>query len=254
MSSDNEQGAPEPQSMNGSQSLSIGFKLNGRSVYTSWRFAMTTLLTAYGLDLYVDSSKKVFATDPVKKAKDMLAITRNLELNQLTLIKSHANDPAGAWDALSKEYAGSTNQDMATLLIELFGKRLVENATVEQAKSHFESMTDLNLRLKEIDANRALPDLVIAVLMCMSLPNDMEQIRYKRLSGPSTELTPTNIRDDVVSLLRRLAVTDQVTGTGSGHACRLQVVVALVDAAAEVAAVGSFGESAGTVSKLDTGR
>ncbi|KMS65151.1 hypothetical protein BVRB_038910, partial [Beta vulgaris subsp. vulgaris] len=145
---------------NGNQSLSIGFKLDGRSVYTSWRFAMMTLLTAYGLGDYVDKSKVSLATDPVKKAKTMLAITRNVELSQLTLIKAFANDPAGAWEALSKEYAGSSNQDMATLLIELFGRRLNENATVEEAKTHFESMTDLNLRLKEIEKDRALPDVV----------------------------------------------------------------------------------------------
>src|SRR5689334_2057672 len=58
----------------------------------------------------------------------------------------------------------------------------------------------------------------MAVLMCMSLPNDMEQIRYKSLSGPSTDLTPNNIRDDVVSLLRRMAVTEQSSSTSNGYA------------------------------------
>ena len=107
---------------------------------------------------------------------------------------------------------------MATLLIELFGKRLQGNASISEAKKHFEAMIDLNLRLKEIDEHRALPDLVIAVLMCMSLPNDMEQVRYRRLSGPATELTPNNVRDDVISLLRRMAVTSDVSGPVGGQA------------------------------------
>ncbi|KMS65059.1 hypothetical protein BVRB_039860, partial [Beta vulgaris subsp. vulgaris] len=55
----------------------------------------------------------------------------------------------------------------------------------------------------------------------MSLPNDMEQIRYKRLSGPATDLTPSNIRDDVVSLLRRMAVTDHATVVNDGYAMQV---------------------------------
>src|SRR5690348_11254938 len=99
------------------QNMSIGFKLDGRVNYTTWRFAMNTLLAAYGLEDYIDSKKS--PTDPVKKAKTMLAITRNMEMSQLSVIKSFANDPAGAWAALSNEYAGKSSQDMATLLIEL---------------------------------------------------------------------------------------------------------------------------------------
>jgi hypothetical protein len=198
--------------------MSIGFKLSGKEVYTTWMFAMTTLLSAYGLADYVDKSKAATATDPVKKSKAMLAITRNVEFSQLSLIKSFADDPAGAWAALSAEYAGKTSQDMATLLIELFGMRLQGNASLTEAKKHFEAMIDLNLRLKEIDTNRALPDLVMSVLMCMSLPNDMEQVRYRRLSGPSSELTPSNVRDDVISLLRRMAVTGDATDHDAGHA------------------------------------
>jgi hypothetical protein len=171
--------------------MSIGFKLNGPTIYTTWMFAMTTLLTAFGLQDYIDSTKSETATDPSKKARIMLAITRNIGMAQLSLIKSFANNPAGAWAALSAEYAGKTNQDMATLLIELFGKRLQENATVAEAKSHFESMIDLNIRLREIDASRALPDLIVAVLMAMSLPNDMEQVRYRRLSGPAKGRRPS---------------------------------------------------------------
>lgn len=95
----------------------------------------------------------------------MLAITRNVDLNQLTLRKAYANDPAGPWAALSAEYAGKSNQDMATLLIELFGMRLQCNASIQEAKKHFEAMIDLNLRLKEMDAKRALSELVFGVLM-----------------------------------------------------------------------------------------
>ena len=177
--------SPNTANMN----LSLGFKLTGRDVFTTWMFAMQTLLTAYGLADYVDKNKVAMATDPAKKAKAMLAITRNVDMNQLSLIKGHSNDPAGAWAALSAEYAGSSNQDMATLLIELFGMRLQSNASVDEAKKHFEYMVDLNIRLKEIDQKRELPDVFMGVLMCMSLPNDMEQVRYRRLSGPTAELT-----------------------------------------------------------------
>eukprot|EP00474_Spongospora_subterranea_P005437 CRZ05895.1 hypothetical protein [Spongospora subterranea] len=57
----------------------------------------------------------------------------------------------------------------------------------------------------------------------MSLPNDMEQICYKRLSGPATDLTPSNIRDDVISLLRRMAVTEKVSGMDNGYAMQTNV-------------------------------
>ena len=80
--------------------MSIGFKHTGKNVYTTWTFAMTTMLTAYGLADYIDKSKAAVVTDPVKRAKTMLVITRNVDLSQLTLIKSFANDPAGAWAAL----------------------------------------------------------------------------------------------------------------------------------------------------------
>ena len=199
----------------GNMNLSIGFKLNGRDVYMTWMFAMTTLLNAYGLGDYIDPIKKATANDSAKKAKAMLAITRNIEVSQLNLIKTHVNDPWGAWEALSAEYAGQGNQDMATLLIQLFGMRLKENASLEESKNHFEKMTDINMRLKEVDAERKLPDIVLAVLMCMSLPNDMEQVRYRRLSGPAAELTPKNVRDDVVSLLRRIEATENSQG-GAG--------------------------------------
>jgi hypothetical protein len=196
--------------------MSIGFKLTGKQIYTTWLFAMNTMLTVYGLSDYVDKDKAAVATDPVKKAKTMLAITRNIDLSQL--IKAYADDPAGAWGALSAEYAGKTSQDMATLLIELFGMRLQSNASVEEAKRHFEAMVDLNLRLKEIESDRALSDDMMGVLLCMSLPNDMEQVRYRRLSGPSKELTPSNVRDDVISLLRRMAVTADCTDPDAGQA------------------------------------
>ena len=194
---------PLEMSSNQNMNMSLGFKLTGKNMFTTWMFAMQTLLSAYGLADYVDKTKEAIATDPVKKAKAMLAITRNVDLNQLTLFKGDANDQASAWAALSAEYAGKTNQDMATLLIELFGMRLQSNASVSEAKKHFETMIDLNLRLAEIDKERALSDLVIGVLMCMSLPNDMEQVRYRRLFGPANELTAKNARDDVISLLRR---------------------------------------------------
>ena len=56
--------------------LTIGFKLTGKEVYTTWMFAMTTLLSAYGLADYIDSKKTETAKDPVKKSKAILAITQ----------------------------------------------------------------------------------------------------------------------------------------------------------------------------------
>jgi hypothetical protein len=209
---------PTETASNQNMNMSLGFKLSGKDMFTTWMFAMQTLLSAYGLADYVDKTKSAETTDPVKKARTMLAITRNVDLNQLTLIKGFANDPAGAWAALSAEYAGKSNQDMATLLIELFGMRLQCNASVKEAKKHFEAMIDLNLRLKEIDEKRALSDLVIGVLMCMSLPNDMEQVRYRRLSGTAEELTAKNVRDDVISLLRRMAIADANADDDAGQA------------------------------------
>ena len=48
---------------------------------------MHTLLAAYGnLEDYIYSAKKKAAAEPMKKAKTMLAITRNMEVSQLTLI------------------------------------------------------------------------------------------------------------------------------------------------------------------------
>src|SRR5689334_146002 len=120
---------PADATSNQQMNLSLGFKLSGKDMFTTWMFAMQTLLSAYGLADYVDKTKAAQATDPLKKAKAMLAITRNVDLSQLTLIKGFANDPAGAWAALSAEYAGKSNQDMATLLIELFGMRLQCNAS-----------------------------------------------------------------------------------------------------------------------------
>ena len=86
--------------------MSIGFKLTGKEVYTTWMFAMTTLLPAYGLADYVDKSKSATTRDPAKRAKAVLTSIHNVDFNQLSLIKSFADDPAGAWAALSAKYAG----------------------------------------------------------------------------------------------------------------------------------------------------
>ncbi|SPQ99608.1 unnamed protein product (mitochondrion) [Plasmodiophora brassicae] len=189
-------------------SMTTGVRLTGADNYTTWAFAMTAMLDAHGLADYVDKSKSARATDERKKARAMFAITRNIGTSHMALIKGCTRDPAGAWDILRDEYAGKSNQDTATLLIELFGKRLDPCPSIEEAKAHFERMNDLNLRLREIQEDRALPDVILSVLMAMPLPNDMEQIRYARLSGPAEMLTSRTIRDDVISLLRRMAVTD----------------------------------------------
>ena len=97
-----------------------------------------------------------------------------MEMPQLSLTKSFVNDPARVWSALSNEYAGKSSQNTATLLIDLFGLRMGPNPTVQEAKEHFEKMIDLNIRLKEVDEGRAMSDVVMAVLMAMSLPNDSE--------------------------------------------------------------------------------
>ena len=73
-----------------------------------------------------------------------------------------------------------------------------------QAKEHFNAMTDLENRLGEIEAQRNFSDLDLSTKMALSLPDSMESIRCNRLSGPATPLTPKNIRQDVISLLKRM--------------------------------------------------
>ena len=111
---------------------------------------------------------------------------------------------------LTDEFSGNTNQDLATLMIKIFRMRLKDKSPVEDAKNHFEDMIDKNLRLKEIDDDRSFKGDIIAVLLCIYPPAEMEQIKLKRLSGP---LKPTVVRDDVISFLRRMAVTEDGTKT-----------------------------------------
>jgi gag-polypeptide of LTR copia-type/Zinc knuckle len=186
--------------------LSCGMKLSGKEDYMTWAFAMRVMLVDRGLENYIDPNKKAVATDKSKRNKTLLAITRNVGVAQLSLIRDFESDPAGAWSALSTEYAGKSSQDVATMMMELIGTKL-NGPTMFDAKAHFEKLMDLNSRLKVVDAKKALSDTLLGVIACLSLPDEMEQIRYHRLAGPSDELTLSRIRDDVLSLLRRQEVT-----------------------------------------------
>lgn len=99
----------------------------------------------------------------------------------------------------------NSNQEMTNLQM-----RLNENAYLVDTSKHFKLPVDINLRQKEVDAERQLPDMT--VLMCMLLLNDIEQVRYRRMSGPDSKLVPKNMRDDVVSLLHWMETTDNENG------------------------------------------
>jgi len=197
-------------------SLSVGFKLTGKENFTTWQFVMTTMLESHGLDAYVDSARAGQANDARKKARVMHALAKNVDVPVLNVIKAYRGNPLGAWEALTAEYAGQGCQDMATLLTELFGKKLSPKPTLEEVKKHFDDMVDLNTRLKEINPELAVPDSILGVLLCLSLPNDMEQVRYRRLTGPASEITAKNLRSDVISLLKRMTAMDIESGSGGG--------------------------------------
>ena len=67
---------------------------------------------------------------------------------------------------LSHEYIERLVRNMETLLIKLFWASGIDTWSFPSGpKSYFERMMDLNLRLREIDQNRTLPELVMGVLI-----------------------------------------------------------------------------------------
>ena len=147
------------------------------------------------------------------KAKAMHAIAKNIAEDQLPVIIGCGNDPKAAWDALKEEHAGSTSQDIATILMELNTRKLVDEPAIEDAREHFTYMATLVNRLKSADSKRSMSQADYATKLLLSLPNDFEQVKYARLSGPVDDLTAKNVRNDVLALLKRRDVT-QSTGHG----------------------------------------
>lgn len=146
----------------------------------------------------------------------MLAITTNIEAEQMVTILGFGDDPRGAWSALKAEHAGDSSQDIATITIELAQKKLHTGATIEEAKQHFSEMSLLAMRLRAADPDRALTDADLATKLLLSLPGEMEQIRYARLSGPSAGLTAKNVRVDVLALMKRMAISEpEAANSGS---------------------------------------
>lgn len=48
---------PTETASNQNMNMSLCFKLSGKDMFTTWMFAMPTLLSAYGLADYIDKSK-----------------------------------------------------------------------------------------------------------------------------------------------------------------------------------------------------
>jgi len=146
-------------------STKIQITLN-ESNYVFWEFAMTDMLRDHGLLEYVLSNDELEVeglseADPSsrdyakKKAKAASAISKNLGQEQIALILQHRGDPSAAWKALRNEYAGSSNQDVTTMIMEINKLRLNDCPSEEEAKSHFSKMTLLanKLRLRNPDGS-----------------------------------------------------------------------------------------------------
>ena len=212
-----------------SRELFIAFKLNNEN-YIDWAFSMETLFVDHDLMKYVepdacsvepiagtdDDSKSLYAAYQKGKAKAMNAINKNLEQNQIRLIRQHKGDPAGAWQALKAEHSGSTSQDIATMLGELGSIKLRAGASVEEADEHFEKMFALAIRLENADPKRALADIDLATKMLLSLPIEYEQIKTMRLNGPEDLQKPSIIRSDVIRYLKRVRVANADGSSADG--------------------------------------
>jgi hypothetical protein len=185
------------------------------SNYVFWEFAMTDMLRDNGLLQYVLSRDELEAEglspidlkqepDHVKnKAKAASAISKNLGQEQIALILQHRGDPAAAWKALRDEYAGSSNQDVATMIMEINKLRLTEQPTEEEAKAHFAKMTLLANKLRAVGDEHKIAPNALATTLLLSLPDEFEPVKYARLSGPTKGLTPQAVRNDVIACIKR---------------------------------------------------
>ena len=116
-------------------STKIEIRLDG-SNYVFWEFPMVDMLRDHGLLQYVLSKDELEKEslpplanidDPahaIKKAKAASAISKNLGQDQIALILQYRGEPDKAWKALRDEYAGASNQDVATMIMEINKLRL----------------------------------------------------------------------------------------------------------------------------------
>ena len=184
------------------------------SNYVFWEFAMTDMLRDHGLLEYVLSNDELeveglseanpTARDYAKrKAKAASAISKNLGQEQIALIHQHRGDPAAAWKALRNEYAGSSNQEVATMIMEINKLRQNETPSEEEAKLHFSKMTLLANKLSAVGDEHTIAPNALITTMLLSLPDEFEPVKYSRLSGPSSGLTPQAVRNDVIACIKR---------------------------------------------------
>ena len=91
---------------------------------------MESMFEEHGLmDIVNGHVSVVSGTDPEtaailtkKKAKALSAINKNLDPSLLHVVMTFRGDLSGAWKALKDEFAGSTSQSIATLLLKLNGR------------------------------------------------------------------------------------------------------------------------------------
>jgi hypothetical protein len=182
---------PAPVKPQGSTKIEIRLD---ESNYVFWEFAMTDMLRDNGLLQYVLSQEELAAeglqiaseeaTDYVQqKAKAASAISKNLGQEQIALILQHRGSPAAAWKALRDEYAGSSNQDVATMIMEINQLRLTEQPSEEEAKAHFSKMTLLANKLRAVGDEHTIAPNALATTLLLSLPDEFEPVKYARLSG-----------------------------------------------------------------------
>jgi hypothetical protein len=172
---------------------------------------MTDMLLDSGLLEYVLSNDEQVLSEAEssgrdyakKKAKAASAISKNLGQEQVALILQHRGDPSAAWKVLRNEYAGSSNQDAATMIMEINKLRLNEMPSEEEAKSHFSKITLLANKLSAVGDEHTIAPNALATTMLLSLPDEFEFVKYSRLSGPSSGLTPQAIRNDVIACIKR---------------------------------------------------
>jgi hypothetical protein len=177
-------------------STKIEICLDG-SNYIFWQFAMVDMLRDHGLLQYVLSKEELEkeGLSPIssdadqeharKKAKAASAISKNLGQEQIALILQYRGEPNKAWKALRDEYAGASNQDVATMIMEINKLRLNEQPSEEEAKAHFAKMTLLANKLRAVGEEHAIAPNSLATTLLLSLPDEFEPVKYAMLSGPT---------------------------------------------------------------------
>jgi len=184
-------------------SLRIGFKLTDEN-YVAWSYAMEILASDAGIWEAIDGKNK----DAKSMARAMKAISLNVDEDTIEDVLLGIKDPAAAWIALKTEHAGNTNQDIATLTIQLNTMKLTSAASEESTRAHLKIMKGLAAKLSAADPTRKMSDQALATSMLISLPEEFEPIKLKFLSGPSVDLKPRNIRSEAIAMLKRRSASE----------------------------------------------